>query len=59
MLFGLLVHSTFDTKIVSNFDSESDVDSDAYFAVAAPETPISLKIQPVMEPESLHNCVLF
>ena len=39
VLFRLVAHS----KIVSNFDSESDFDSDAYLAVAPPETPISLR----------------
>ena len=39
MLFRLVAHS----KIVSNFDSESDFDSDAYFEITLPETPISLR----------------
>ena len=39
VLFRLVTHS----KTVSNFDSEADFDSDAYFAIAPPETPISLK----------------
>ena len=43
MLFCFLAHSTFDSKIASSFDSKSEFDSDAYFAVAPPETPISLR----------------
>ena len=39
VLFRLVTHS----KVVSNFDSESDYDSDAYFAIAPPEMPISLR----------------
>ena len=39
MLFRLLARSKFDSK----FDSETDFDSDAYFAIAPPETPISLR----------------
>ena len=39
MLFRLDGHS----KVVSNFDSESDFDSDAYFAIVPSETPIRLK----------------
>ena len=37
VLFRLLAH-TFD----SNFDNESDSDSDAYITITPPETPISL-----------------
>ena len=38
MMFRLVAHS----KIVSNFDSKSDFDSNAYFPIAPPDTPISL-----------------
>ena len=39
VFFRLVTHS----KFVSNFDSDYDFDSDAYFAVVPPETPISLR----------------
>ena len=39
MVFRLVAHY----KIVYNVDSESDFDSDAYIAIAPPETPISLR----------------
>ena len=39
VLFRLVIHS----KIISNFDSESDLDSDAYLEIMPPEIPISLR----------------
>ena len=39
MLFRLVAHS----KVISNFDSESDFDSDAYLPIAPPETSKSLR----------------
>ena len=43
MLFRLVVHSHWPPKVVSNFDFESDFDSNACFTIAPLETPISLR----------------
>ena len=51
MLFCLLAHFNFDPK----FDSESDSDSDAYLAIAPPETPISLRSNLLV---SLRVCIV-
>ena len=55
MLFRQLVHSTMGSTFGLNFDSESDFDSYAYFAIAPPETPISLRSSLCV---SLRDCVV-
>ena len=55
MLFRLVGHSSLGSKIVSNFDSESDFDYDAYFVIAPLEKPISLRSSLCM---SLRVCMV-